>query len=308
MSSVFSLVVTSGPRLGDVEAGAVAAATSPRFSVVSGGVACIVCAGSSWSRPSRRSRATTRRRRSPRCRAGRCPEALARMTARSACGRGSRIRGCSMLQQAPPVPAAAPPAQDAAPAPAARRPLPAPPAPAVDTPQFGADGLAPLLAASVIQRKKKTTTVAEQAKADLKASIGGKTASECKKKLEKRFPKGPLFLDADLVRSKRWTRRRKAEVARGDRDRLVDGGQPIPHRGGLQGVAQAAARQAPAHRDDRLEEQDRRQRREPAAVLHARARHGDPDRRPHRRARRLRPSSRPRRSATTTSATRSSTR
>jgi MFS family permease len=45
MSSVFSLVVTSGPRLGDVEAGAVAAATSPRFSVVSGGVACVVCAG-----------------------------------------------------------------------------------------------------------------------------------------------------------------------------------------------------------------------------------------------------------------------
>ncbi|MDQ3849248.1 MAG: MFS transporter, partial [Actinomycetota bacterium] len=41
MSSVFSLVVTSGPRLGDVEAGAVAAATSPRFSVVSGGLACV---------------------------------------------------------------------------------------------------------------------------------------------------------------------------------------------------------------------------------------------------------------------------
>jgi MFS family permease len=42
MSSVFSLVVTSGPRLGDVESGAVAAATSPRFSVVSGGLACVV--------------------------------------------------------------------------------------------------------------------------------------------------------------------------------------------------------------------------------------------------------------------------
>ncbi len=41
MSSVFSLVVTSGPRLGDVEAGAVASLTSTRFSVVSGGVACI---------------------------------------------------------------------------------------------------------------------------------------------------------------------------------------------------------------------------------------------------------------------------
>jgi MFS family permease len=45
MSSVFSLVVTSGPRLGDVEAGSVASLTSPRFSVVSGGVACVVCAG-----------------------------------------------------------------------------------------------------------------------------------------------------------------------------------------------------------------------------------------------------------------------
>jgi MFS family permease len=45
MSSVFSLVVTSGPRLGDVEAGTVASLTSPRFSVLSGGLACVVCAG-----------------------------------------------------------------------------------------------------------------------------------------------------------------------------------------------------------------------------------------------------------------------
>ena len=45
MSSVFSLVVTSGPRLGDVEAGAVAALTSPRFSVLSGGIACVAAAG-----------------------------------------------------------------------------------------------------------------------------------------------------------------------------------------------------------------------------------------------------------------------
>lgn len=48
MSSVFSLVVAGGPRLGDVEAGAVAALTTPRISVVSGGLACIasvaVCA------------------------------------------------------------------------------------------------------------------------------------------------------------------------------------------------------------------------------------------------------------------------
>ena len=41
MSSVFSLVVTSGPRLGDVEAGAVAGLAGVRFSVTSGGIACI---------------------------------------------------------------------------------------------------------------------------------------------------------------------------------------------------------------------------------------------------------------------------
>jgi hypothetical protein len=41
MSSVFSLVVASGPRLGDVESGSVASAVSPRFSVVSGGLACV---------------------------------------------------------------------------------------------------------------------------------------------------------------------------------------------------------------------------------------------------------------------------
>lgn len=42
MSSVFSLVVTSGPRLGDVESGTVAGLAGPRFSVATGGVACIV--------------------------------------------------------------------------------------------------------------------------------------------------------------------------------------------------------------------------------------------------------------------------
>jgi MFS family permease len=41
MSSVFSLVVTSGPRLGDIESGAVAAATRTRFSMTSGGLACV---------------------------------------------------------------------------------------------------------------------------------------------------------------------------------------------------------------------------------------------------------------------------
>jgi MFS family permease len=45
MSSVFSLVVTSGPRLGDIESGVVASVASTRFSVVSGGLACVVGAG-----------------------------------------------------------------------------------------------------------------------------------------------------------------------------------------------------------------------------------------------------------------------
>lgn len=44
MSSVFSLVVTSGPRLGDVESGAVASLAGVRASVVSGGLACMVSA------------------------------------------------------------------------------------------------------------------------------------------------------------------------------------------------------------------------------------------------------------------------
>jgi MFS family permease len=41
MSSIFMLVVTSGPRLGDVESGVVASLTSARFAVGSGGVACL---------------------------------------------------------------------------------------------------------------------------------------------------------------------------------------------------------------------------------------------------------------------------
>jgi predicted MFS family arabinose efflux permease len=45
MSSVFSLVVASGPRLGDVEAGTIASAATPRFSVVSGGLACVASVG-----------------------------------------------------------------------------------------------------------------------------------------------------------------------------------------------------------------------------------------------------------------------
>jgi MFS family permease len=44
MSSVFSLVVTSGPRLGDIESGTVASLATPRFSVLSGGLGCILAA------------------------------------------------------------------------------------------------------------------------------------------------------------------------------------------------------------------------------------------------------------------------
>jgi MFS family permease len=45
MSSVHILVVVGGPRLGDVEAGLVAAVFSPTVSVVTGGLACIVGVG-----------------------------------------------------------------------------------------------------------------------------------------------------------------------------------------------------------------------------------------------------------------------
>jgi len=45
LSGIHILVVTGGPRLGDLEAGLVAAAFTPTFSVVSGGIACIVGAG-----------------------------------------------------------------------------------------------------------------------------------------------------------------------------------------------------------------------------------------------------------------------
>jgi MFS family permease len=41
LSSIHIMVVVGGPRLGDVEAGVVAQLTSPVFSVVSGGVACL---------------------------------------------------------------------------------------------------------------------------------------------------------------------------------------------------------------------------------------------------------------------------
>jgi predicted MFS family arabinose efflux permease len=45
MSSVFTVVVTGGPRLGDVESGLVASLTSARFAVASGGLATVAGAG-----------------------------------------------------------------------------------------------------------------------------------------------------------------------------------------------------------------------------------------------------------------------
>ncbi len=42
VSSIQLAVVTGGPRLGDLESGVVASATSTEFSVVSGGVACVI--------------------------------------------------------------------------------------------------------------------------------------------------------------------------------------------------------------------------------------------------------------------------
>lgn len=43
--SIHSLVVTSGPRLGDIEAAVVAALTTPQFAVVSGGILCVAGVG-----------------------------------------------------------------------------------------------------------------------------------------------------------------------------------------------------------------------------------------------------------------------
>jgi hypothetical protein len=45
LSGIHLLVVAGGPKLGDLEAGLVASWMSPTFSVVSGGLACIVGAG-----------------------------------------------------------------------------------------------------------------------------------------------------------------------------------------------------------------------------------------------------------------------
>ncbi|HEX2024986.1 MAG TPA: MFS transporter [Actinomycetota bacterium] len=45
LSSIHFMVVVGGPRLGDVEAGVVAHLTSPVFSVISGGAACVIGVG-----------------------------------------------------------------------------------------------------------------------------------------------------------------------------------------------------------------------------------------------------------------------
>jgi len=42
LSAIHILVVTGGPRLGDLEAGVVAQAFTPLISVVSGGLVCVV--------------------------------------------------------------------------------------------------------------------------------------------------------------------------------------------------------------------------------------------------------------------------
>ena len=52
LSSIHNAVVTGGPRLGDFEAGAVAAVSTPQISVVSGGLGCVVGVGLvSWLMP-----------------------------------------------------------------------------------------------------------------------------------------------------------------------------------------------------------------------------------------------------------------
>jgi hypothetical protein len=45
LSTIFILVVSGGPRLGDFEAGIVAAWFTPTISVVAGGLACVLGAG-----------------------------------------------------------------------------------------------------------------------------------------------------------------------------------------------------------------------------------------------------------------------
>jgi hypothetical protein len=52
ISSIQMAVVTGGPRLGDLEAGTVANFTSTEFSIVSGGIACVLgVLALVWRRP-----------------------------------------------------------------------------------------------------------------------------------------------------------------------------------------------------------------------------------------------------------------
>ena len=66
LSGINIAVVAGGPRIGDVEAGFVAAVFSPTVSVVSGGVLCVVGRRAArFARP--RVRALPARRRAARC-------------------------------------------------------------------------------------------------------------------------------------------------------------------------------------------------------------------------------------------------
>ena len=71
LQGVFTVVVAGGPRLGDVEAGVVAALAGEAFSVVSGGVLCVIGVDRAWRRSSPGSSGTTR--------ATRCPDSGSRL-------------------------------------------------------------------------------------------------------------------------------------------------------------------------------------------------------------------------------------
>jgi len=70
--------------------------------------------------------------------------------------------------------------------------------PGADTASRIAEPARPWAATILVQRKTAAEAATAAAKARLKLAIGGKTVAECKKKLEKRFPKGPLLTHHDL--------------------------------------------------------------------------------------------------------------
>ena len=73
---------------------------------------------------------------------------------------------------------------------------------------------------------------------------------------------------------------RRREVAQGGGHRHPPGRRDLPEHRQVPGLAEARARQAPAHGDDRVDQRHRRERRPTAAVIQPRPRDGDPDRRP----------------------------